>query len=143
MDNSIILGGMPYIFSLSFPKVKKDLNNNFSRAFELFLRRLAMAGSRGESEFTVKWSGETLADSAAECRAGLLKAFSSADRVFLDLSECTQIDIPAIQLIIASALEAANTGKKFSLVEPLPAEMKRIFELAGVSAESLKANGRQ
>ena len=88
---------------------------------------------------TVKWEGEVLADTAAKCKEDLSGAFSASDTILLDLSACTQIEVPAIQLILAANLEAANTGKKFSLAEDIPPAVKRAFELAGVNIASLTA----
>ena len=88
---------------------------------------------------TVKWGGEVLADTAAKCKEDLVNAFSSSDRILLDLSGCSQIEVPAIQLILAASLEAANTGKKFSLAENIPLEIKRAFELAGVNIANFTA----
>ena len=96
-------------------------------------------GSAKESVATVKWEGDVLADTAAKCKEDLVNAFAASDTVMLDLSACAQIEVPAIQLIIAAALEAANTGKKFSLAENVPPEIKRDFELAGVSLAGLTA----
>ena len=93
----------------------------------------------GEAASTVKWQGDLLADSAASSKDDLLKAFSSADRILLDLSECSQIDVPVIQLILAASIEAANKGKKFSLTEDIPLEIKRAFELAGVNIANFTA----
>ncbi len=98
-----------------------------------------MADSWEKAVATVKWQGEILADSAAKCRDDLLKAFFSADEVLLDLSDCAQIDVPSIQLILAASLEAANTGKKFSVAKSLPVEIQRAFELGGVNIASLTA----
>ena len=98
-----------------------------------------MADSKKEAVSTVKWQGEVLADSAAKCKDDLLKAFSSADRILLDLSDCSQIDVPAIQLILASSLEASNTGKKFSVAKSFSPEIQRAFDLAGVNIASLTA----
>ena len=88
---------------------------------------------------TVKWEGEALADTAAKCKEDLVNAFAASDTVMLDLSGCTQIEVPAIQLILAASLEAAKTGKKFSLLENIPLEVSRAFELAGVNTASLTA----
>ena len=90
---------------------------------------------------TVKWEGEVLADTAAKCKEDLVNAFAASDTILLDLSSCAQIEVPAIQLIIAATLEAANTGKKFSISEDLSPEIKRAFELAGVSLANLTAQG--
>ena len=98
-----------------------------------------MADPQKQAVSTVKWSGQILADSAAKCRDELLSAFSSGDRILLDLSECSQIDVPAIQLILASSLEAASTGKKFSIDRSFSPEIQRAFELAGVNIGSLIA----
>lgn len=88
---------------------------------------------------TVKWEGEVLADTAAKCKEDLVNAFAASDAVLLDLSACTQIEVPAIQLILAASIEAANTGKKFSLAENIPQEIKRDFELAGVNIANFTA----
>lgn len=99
-----------------------------------------MAGNAPqESVATVRWEGEVLADAAKKCKEDLAAAFSSSDRVVLDLSACTQIEVPAIQLVVASGIEAANTGKKFSLAESLPPSVRRAFELAGVNANGFMA----
>ncbi len=100
-----------------------------------------MADSRQESVSTVKWSGDVLADSALRCKEDLLKAFASSDRVLLDLSACTQIDVAAIQLIVASYFEASKTGKHFSVVEPVPAEIGQALELAGLDLRNLESGG--
>ena len=92
-----------------------------------------------ESVATVKWEGEVLADTAAKCKEDLVNAFAASNSIQLDLSGCTQIEVPAIQLIVAATLEAANTGKSFSIAENLPPEIKRAFELVGVNIASLTA----
>ena len=88
---------------------------------------------------TVKWEGDVLADTAAKCKEDLVGAFAASDTVVLDLSGCTQIEVPAIQLILAASIEAAKTGKKFSIAENIPAEASRAFELVGVSLANLTA----
>ncbi len=100
-----------------------------------------MAEERQESVLTVKWSGEMLTDSALSCRDDLLKAFSEADEVLLDLSECYEIDISAIQLIISATLEASKTGKKFSVTGSVSPQVKKAFTAAGVDLNILSGGG--
>lgn len=100
-----------------------------------------MAETRQESVATVKWSGEVFTDSVLKCRDDLLKAFSEADKISLDLSDCSEIDISAIQLIIAASLEAANTGKKFSIAGSVSPQVKNAFSISGVNLDVLLGGG--
>lgn len=84
---------------------------------------------------TVQWSGEIFADSASKCRDGLLKAFSEADTVLLDMSGCSEVDVSAIQLIVAASLEASRTGKTFSITGSVSPQVKKAFTVAGVDLD--------
>ncbi len=81
----------------------------------------------------IKWVGEAGIEEAASEKAELLEAFETAKDVQLDISGVDDIDVSAIQVIIASFLEAEKRGVSFSITGEIPEVIEKFCKSCGVS----------
>ena len=72
-----------------------------------------MAEQAKKSATTVVWSDTVSIENAQKKKQELLKAFNSSDVILLDISNLEDLDISAVQLILASEKEALMRKKKF------------------------------
>lgn len=84
---------------------------------------------------TVKWQGNAGIEQAHKLRDELIEAFKKNSEIRLDISEVEDIDITAIQIIVAARKEAEKNGKSFFIMGKIP---KAIEEF--VTASSITLN---
>ena len=65
-----------------------------------------MATETTKSIATVTWEDTVSVENAQKKKQELLKAFNSSDRIHLDISQVEDLDISAVQLILAAQKEA-------------------------------------
>ena len=81
----------------------------------------------------VKWNGNAGIEEAASAREELLAAFEEAKEVELDISEVDDIDVSAIQIIIACFKEAKKRNIPFSIAGKIPDAIEEFCRSCGVS----------
>lgn len=79
----------------------------------------------------VFFSGTLVIAHAAEIREVLLGIAAKADRVAIDLSEVTEIDIPALQLFCSLHRSFVRSGKAVTLESGMPQGVKDAIRIAG------------
>jgi len=88
----------------------------------------------------VKWSGNAGIEEASSAREELLKAFDEGKEVQLDITEVDDIDVSAIQIIIACFKEAAKRGIPFSIAGVIPEAIEEFCRSCGVSLSEFNMN---
>lgn len=68
----------------------------------------------------IRLQGEVDIASAAELKSLLLKALAPGGELRVNLQEATELDITAMQLLIATEREAVKSGLRFRLDGPVP-----------------------
>jgi anti-anti-sigma regulatory factor len=91
----------------------------------------------------IKWTGEAGIEEAAAAREELLDAFNNANEVQLDISSVDDIDVSAIQIIIASFLEADKNGKRFSIIGEIPDVIEKFCKSCGVSLSEFNSKKKK
>lgn len=77
--------------------------------------------------------GELTIYRAQELRQTLLEALAQPGELRLDLSEVSEIDSSAVQLLLATRLDALAAGKPFAI--PAASEpVRQVLDLMGLSA---------
>ena len=94
-----------------------------------------MAKKSGKS-VTVKWVGAAGIEQALRLKAELIAAFDLNNSVSLDLSGAEEIDLSALQIIIAADKEAGAQKKSFFLENSIPPAISEFALLCGVKLES-------
>ncbi len=96
-----------------------------------------MAEQAKKSATTVVWSDTVSIENAQKKKQELLKAFNSSDMILLDISNLEDLDISAVQLILASEKEALMRKKKFKLVGEIPQNFVNFFCRIGIPIDEL------
>ena len=68
---------------------------------------------------------------ADELKGALSRGLSSVDKLFVDPSNVTDIDLSGIQLLCAAHRAATIMGKSFQLVDPVPSGFRGFVVSAG------------
>lgn len=90
-----------------------------------------------KSTTTVIWNDTVSIENAQNKKQELLKAFNSADKILLDISQVEDLDISAVQLIIASQKEAFLRKKEFQIVGEISANFADFFCRIGIPMDNL------
>ena len=69
---------------------------------------------------------------AAELKAIIVDALAKADRVAIDLSRVTEVDLCGLQLLCSAQRTASRTRKRLALAGPTPDVFRRAAAEAGV-----------
>ena len=96
-----------------------------------------MAGQTKKSATTVVWSDTVSIENAQKKKQELLKAFNSSEVILLDISNLEDLDISAVQLILASEKEAIMRKKTFKLVGEIPHNFVDFFCRIGIPMNEL------
>ncbi|MDY4673471.1 MAG: STAS domain-containing protein [Treponema sp.] len=96
-----------------------------------------MAEQAKKSATTVVWSDTVSIENAQKKKQELLKAFNSSEVILLDISKVEDLDISAVQLILASEKEALMRKKKFKLVGEIPQNFVDFFCRIGIPMDEL------
>ena len=91
----------------------------------------------------IKWVGAAGIEEAAAEKEELLAAFSEAKEVRLDISEVDDIDVSAIQIIIASFHEAEKRGVPFSITGEIPDVIEKFCKSCGVSLSEFNSKKKK
>jgi ABC-type transporter Mla MlaB component len=76
-------------------------------------------------------SGELVVQDAERLASGLLEALGDADRVEIDLSSVTDLDISCLQLFCAAHKTSAQQNKLLRIDGVCPEAVRRLAENAG------------
>ena len=96
-----------------------------------------MAGQTKKSATTVVWDDTVSIENAQQKKQELLKAFNSSEVILLDISKVEDLDISAVQLILASEKEALMRKKKFKIVGEIPHNFVDFFCRIGIPIDDL------
>jgi anti-sigma B factor antagonist len=86
----------------------------------------------GPSRRRVTVAGELDLQSAPTLAQTLGEQFADGCDVELEVSGVTFIDSSGIRALVGAQTAAAAAGRTFALCAPLPAQMHRVFEVAGL-----------
>lgn len=96
-----------------------------------------MATETTKSTVTIVWEDTISIENAQKKKQELLKAFNSADIILLDISQIEDLDISAVQLIIASQKEAFLRKKEFHIIGDIPTNFVDFFCRIGIPMDNL------
>ncbi|MCR5171266.1 MAG: STAS domain-containing protein [Treponema sp.] len=86
----------------------------------------------------LKWSGPCTIEQAKTIQEQTIKALTKAsDKLTLDLSEVTDIDVSCMQIILAASKEAASLNKEFKILDSIPGFIKTFADTYSISIESM------
>lgn len=78
---------------------------------------------------TITWAGDAGIEQASALQKELLKAFDEKKTILLDLSQITDIDISALQLIVAAEKESKIRGVAFQVLDTIPDNVMQFIKL--------------
>lgn len=93
--------------------------------------------SETEKSTTVIWDDTVSIENAQKKKQELLKAFNSSEVICLDISRLEDLDISAVQLILASQKEAVVRKKKFKIIGEIPHNFIDFFCRIGIPMDKL------
>ena len=96
-----------------------------------------MAGQTKKPATTVVWDEIVSIENAQKKKQELLKAFNSSEVILLDISKLEDLDISAVQLILASEKEALMRKKKFKIVGEISQNFVDFFCRIGIPIDDL------
>lgn len=96
-----------------------------------------MAGQTKKSATTVVWDDTVSIENVQQKKQELLKAFNSSEVILLDISKVEDLDISAVQLILASEKEALMRKKKFKIVGGISQNFVDFFCRIGIPIDDL------
>lgn len=96
-----------------------------------------MATETTKSIITVTWDDTVSVENAQKKKQELLKAFNSSDTIHLDISQVEDLDISAVQLILASQKEALSRKKEFKIVGEVSSNLSDFFCRIGIPMSNL------
>jgi hypothetical protein len=96
-----------------------------------------MAGQTKKSATTVVWDDTVSIDNAQKKKQELLKAFNSSEVILLDISKLDDLDVSAVQLILAAEKEAILTKKKFKIIGEISHNFVDFFCRIGIPIDDL------
>lgn len=96
-----------------------------------------MTAETAKSTTTVTWDDTVTVENAQKKKQELLKAFNSSDVIYLDISQVEDLDISAVQLILASQKEALMRKKKFKIVGEVSSNFVDFFCRIGIPMDNL------
>jgi anti-anti-sigma regulatory factor len=100
-------------------------------------RTLSITAAQIENKWLIRIDGEAAISCSNELKQALLDAVLSGTEVQLDLATVTEIDMTAIQLILATARECKKAGQDFSFSAAAPSNVREAFLEAGVRISPL------
>lgn len=96
-----------------------------------------MAGQTKKSATTVVWDDTVSIENAQKKQQELLKAFNSSEVILLDISQLDDLDVSAVQLILAAEKEAILRKKKFKIIGKIPQNFIDFFCRIGILIDDL------
>jgi anti-anti-sigma regulatory factor len=82
-------------------------------------------------EGVLRLGGDITVQQAEELKETLIRGLGSVDKVYVDSSKSSDIDLTCLQLLCAAHRSATRMGKSFQLAEPVPGRFMRLAESAG------------
>lgn len=79
----------------------------------------------------VKNAGDVSINTVDTLKKAILEGFSGAQRVEMDLSAATGVDVAVLQLFCASHRYSREQGKEFALQQPLPDALRVVIRESG------------
>ena len=99
-----------------------------------------MAGQTKKSATTVVWDDTVSIENAQKKKQELLKAFNSSEVILLDISKLEDLDVSAVQLILAAEKEAILQKKKFKIIGEISQNFVDFFCRIGIPMEIGRAH---
>ena len=93
--------------------------------------------NKENTSITIVWEDSVTVDNAQEKKQELLKAFNNNTEILLDISKLEDIDISAVQLIIACQKEANLKGLTFKVVGNITPAFTDFFCRIGIPITDL------
>jgi anti-sigma B factor antagonist len=88
--------------------------------------------SRHEDGVRIAAAGELDLLSAAQLQSRLDEELDSGQQVELDVAGITFVDSTGLRVFVQAAQRAAQAGLRFALLQPLPAQMRRVLQVTGL-----------
>ena len=101
------------------------------------LLEVQMAGQTKKSATTVVWDDTVSIENAQKKKQELLKAFNSSEVILLDISKLEDLDVSAVQLILAAEKEAILQKKKFKIIGEISQNFVDFFCRIGIPMDDL------
>lgn len=101
---------------------------------------MAVTLDRGETHCLVRLEGQVNIAAAAELKNVLLQALASGKELRADLGPASDLDVTALQLLLAAEREAQESGTRFVLAGPLPGEIAAGALAAGLASFPISAD---
>jgi anti-anti-sigma regulatory factor len=92
---------------------------------------IAMGPAMEENMRVITPNGAMTVDRAEETRQELLSALNAVDRVIVNLSHVSEVDLSFIQILIAAEKEARASGKQFRLSGEVAEPVRGAFLTGG------------
>ena len=89
-----------------------------------------------EKSVTIKWSEDVTIENIQEKKDEIIKAFETAQQVLLDVSELSDIDMTAVQLVVAAKKEGAKLNKAFLIDGTIPKGILDFIKRIGIHLEA-------
>jgi len=83
----------------------------------------------------IVWKDDLTIEQVQTAHKELLDAFKSEKEVILDLSELSDLDLSAMQLILAAQKESEKTGVAFSIQGPIPDFINTVVNYLGITPQ--------
>ena len=96
-----------------------------------------MATETTKSITKVIWEDTVSIENSQKKKQELLRAFNSSDTIHLDIAAVEDLDISAVQLILASQKEAIIRNKSFKIVGDIPTPFIDFFCRIGIPMDNL------
>jgi len=93
---------------------------------------MAIESEGQENRDVLTIAGSVTVQRAVELKAILVDALAKADRVAIDLSRVTELDLCGLQLLCSAQRTASQARKRLALVGPVPDVFRRAAAEAGV-----------
>lgn len=91
--------------------------------------RFEQSGSTGVLTF----SGELIVEHVGEMRTALIQALTDVDRVEIDFSGVTEVDLFCLQLLCSVHRTSLRLNKRVNFIGSRPAKFREMIETAGFS----------
>jgi len=100
-----------------------------------------MAKKAAADNIVVEWSGSCGIENAQSLKDSLLKVLKKASQIELDLSKVEDVDLTAIQIILAARKEALSQQKLFFIKDNIPADVVDFSASFGIQLEKINETG--
>lgn len=86
---------------------------------------------KGGKAGVLRLEGDITIQQAEELKENIIQGLGSVDKLYVDSSNVSAIDLSGLQLLCAAHRAAITLGKTFHLAEPVSSDLRRSAEAAG------------